>query len=228
MLLSDKELYADSIQFSYESSKPLLAGIYLHSRVGDRIALLGRNGCGKSTLLKILFGSIRPQHAYIRLNGQRTTKAFVSKDVCYLPQDSFLPTSLKMTQVIELMVKDKETRTRILEDDLLEHLQQVHIADFSGGELRYLEIMLLIHQPATFILLDEPFSGISPIVKERIAELILSLSPQKGFIISDHDYQNVLDVSNRIVLLQNGGCRILKDKKELELFYVPDGTFDSH
>lgn len=226
MLLSDKELYADSIQFSYENSKTLLTGAYLRCRIRDRIALLGRNGCGKSTLLKILFGSIRAQHAYIRLNGQRITKAFVSKDVCYLPQDSFLPTAIRVDQAVKLMIEDSKIREKITGDALLKPVAKELIANLAGGELRYLEIMLLVHQPATFMLLDEPFSGISPVVKENIAALIVSLSPQKGFIISDHDYQNVLEVSNQIVLLQNGGCRVLKDRRELEMFYVPEGTFD--
>lgn len=223
----ENELYVDSIQFSYNDRFQLLTGVYLSCKVGEVIGLLGRNGTGKSTLMKIIFGSLKPKYAFIRINGKSTKQAFTTQEVVYLPQASYLPTSERVKTVVKVMFSDKAKRSLILNDKRIHMLKDQKVYELSGGERRYLEILLLIHQKATFLLLDEPFSEIEPFYVEAIQELIRSHQSDKGFIISDHDYQNVLDVSTRITLLKDGGCMEIKDKRELELFYVPEGTFST-
>jgi ABC-type lipopolysaccharide export system ATPase subunit len=159
--------------------------------------------------------------------AKKVRTAFSTREVCYLPQDSFLPTAFTVKKSIEFMLSNKERVRKVEEDVIIKTILNTKIADISGGELRYLEIILLIEQEATFILLDEPFSGLSPLLKEKIQEVIVSKSKEKGFLISDHDYMNVLDISNQLMLLENGGCRKINRREELEQFYVPIGTFDN-
>lgn len=224
----DKELQVDSVQFHYPGKDDLLTGGFLRLKVGEITGLLGRNGTGKTTFMKIVFGALSAQHAYIRINGKKFRKAFSSKEVCYLPQDSFLPTAFTVIKAIRFMLSDENSRERVTSDEIIQKILNNKIADISTGERRYLEILLLIEQPASFILLDEPFSGISPILKERVQHLILSKSAKKGFLISDHDYLNVLEICHKIMLLENGGCRMISKKEDLELFYVPEGTFSKN
>lgn len=223
----EKELYIDSVAFSYHAHQTLLTGGFLQCKVGDTVALIGRNGSGKSTLMKILFGTIKAKHSYIRLNGRRIKSALSSKEVCYLPQDRFLPTALRVRKAVELMIPCVEKRKMILGHEIIDRIKDNLVADISGGECRLLEIMLLLNQPATFILLDEPFSGLSPLIKDEVAALILSFQKNKGIVLSDHDYRSTLSLCTQMVLLQNGSCRIINDRKELELFYLPEGTFSN-
>lgn len=225
-LTVERELYADSIEFSYNTQQQLLSGVYLSCKVGEVVALLGRNGCGKTTLMKIIFGVLRAKNAFIRLDGVRARHVFKTGEVCYLPQQRYLPGNILVRSAIKLMTSEGESRHAIQEDEVIAKVLHQKVAELSVGEQRYLELILLIHQPATFYLLDEPFSGVSPYLKERIQELIVQYKYSKGFIISDHHYHSVLDISSRIVLLQNGGCRRIDNKKDLEYFYVPEGTFD--
>lgn len=222
----DKELYGDSIEFAYNSRKTLLTGVYIQCKIGEVVALLGRNGCGKSTLLKILFGAIRPKNGLIRINGIRVIQGFLTKNICYLPQSSFLPPYNTVKGLIKLMVSKVENRVLIQEDVIVKKVLSQRIGELSIGERRYFELLLLLHQEVDFYLLDEPFSGVAPYMKEQIQELIRIHQPTKGFIISDHHYNSVLEVSTHILLLQNGGCRSIPNKKDLEMFYVPEGTFD--
>ncbi|MFZ4862859.1 ATP-binding cassette domain-containing protein [Sphingobacterium sp. Mn56C] len=224
--IADKELYIDSVEFSYSGTKTLLTGVYLNCKVGEVVALLGRNGCGKSTLLKILFGTLKPKNAFIRLNGTRIQQAYASREVCYMPQESLLPTAKTVKRIANLLVNDKNKIAELQANDIIAKIWNSKIADISTGEKRYVEFLLLLAQPATFILLDEPFSGLSPYLQERVHADILALKSEKGFIISDHHFRSVLQISTQIVLLQNGGCRAIADKKDLEFFYVPTGTFD--
>ncbi len=222
-----KELYVDSIAFSYSSNRePLLTGVYLKCSPGDVIALLGRNGCGKSTLMKIIFGTLKAHHSFIRLNGEKVDKCYRTKKVGYLPQHSFLPPSEKVCKLITLLVENPTAKDELLNGDRIQEMKDRKVYQLSGGERRYLELQLLINQPTDFLLLDEPFSGLEPIYKTLMIELIALHQMHKGFIISDHNYRDVLDVASQIILLQNGGCRYIQDQRELEYFYVPEGTFE--
>lgn len=224
--LAEKELFVDSVEFCYSGQRSLLTGGYLVLKVGQVLGFLGRNGTGKSTFMKIVFGSLKAQFAYIRVNGVKVNCAFATKEVCLLPQDSFLPTAKKVKTMINFMLKDEAIREEIYNDEIIKPILNNKVAELSAGELRYLEILLLLNQKATFILLDEPFTGISPVLKEKIQEHIRRLKDRKGIMVSDHDYMNVLEVSDQLLLLENGACRKIEKKEDLELFYLPEGTFD--
>jgi ABC-type lipopolysaccharide export system ATPase subunit len=105
--------------------------------------------------------------------------------------------------------------SNFLDDDLLIDLAKSKISNLSGGELRYLSIKLLLKTEAKFVMLDEPFNGVSPILVEVIKQLISEGSKSKGIILTDHDYQNVLDVANRFCLIFDGGIKPFTDKQEL-------------
>jgi ABC-type lipopolysaccharide export system ATPase subunit len=110
---------------------------------------------------------------------------------------------------------DRETAAAFFEDDVLNNLKGSKVSSLSGGELRYLEIKLLLNTNSKFVLLDEPFNGISPLITECIKKMIVSASGTKGILLTDHDFRNVLDVSNRCCLLFDGGLKTITDKTEL-------------
>lgn len=93
----------------------------------------------------------------------------------------------------------------------------------SGGEKRLLEILLMIYSDSAYTLIDEPFNGIAPVFKEEIKDLIKEQSAGKGFIITDHDYRNILDIATRIVIMYDGGTKQIKHMEELKYWgYIPD------
>ena len=207
-------LEADSITKAF-GGRAILTDIYLKCETGDILGLLGRNGTGKSTLLKILFGTLRADNKFIRLNGKVCNKLHaIPNAVCYLPQDSFLPKYQKIEKSVRLYLGDDQVAA-FFDDGVLNKLRGNRISDLSGGELRYLEIKLLLNTDVKFVLLDEPFNGISPLMTEYIKELIIRASSTKGIILTDHDFRNVLDVSNRCCLMFDGGLKQINDSAEL-------------
>lgn len=140
----------------------------------------------------------------------------------FLPQHSFLPSHKKIPHVIDLLIHDPQLKNLFLSDKRIDK----RVYQLSAGELRYLEVGLLLHQPTDFILLDEPFTGIEPIYIQYITDMIESFKAQKGFMISDHNYRSLLTISSHIILMENGGCRQVQNKLELEQFYLPPGTFE--
>ncbi len=207
-------LEVDSVIKRYGDRK-VLSDIYLKCITGDIIGLLGRNGSGKSTLLKIIFGSIYSDNRFIRINGEVYNQPFKTTGlVGYLPQHNFLLQHLSVYKTTSLYL-DADQIAPFLDDPIIGGLQHSKISSLSGGELRYLEIKLMLHSNYKFVLLDEPFNGVAPIVIERLKGIIIHHSKTKGIILTDHDYNNVLDVANRYCLIYEGAMKPIESKQDL-------------
>ncbi|WP_034894795.1 ATP-binding cassette domain-containing protein [Gillisia sp. Hel_I_29] len=207
-------LHVDSVRKSYRD-KLILTDIFLSCKQGEIVGLIGRNGSGKSTLLKIIFGIENAENKFIRVN-KKILQSFKesSKVINYLPQNNFLPKGFKIKTIINLFLPVNK-RARLKENVFIKPLLQKKYQVLSGGEKRILEILLLLNSEADFVLLDEPFNGVSPIVREQIIKYITDEKPNKGFIITDHDYENVMRVSDKILFLKNAGLKKITDKMEL-------------
>ena len=209
-----KNLHVDSIRKFYHH-KLILSDVFLSCRKGEIVGLIGRNGSGKSTLLKIIFGIENAENKFIRVN-EKVLKTFSDskKLINYLPQNHFLPKDIKVQNIIKLFLPQKK-RTELLKNTFIEPLLKKKFSVLSGGEKRILEILLLLSSETDFVLLDEPFNGVSPIVRDLIIKSINEKKPDKGFIITDHDYENVMKIADKILFLKNGSLKQITDKKEL-------------
>ncbi len=215
-------LEVDSIRKEFGTDQ-VLTDISLRCQPGDIIGLLGRNGSGKSTLLRIMFGTLYTDHKFIRINDKRIDQPFKTKNkIAYLNQDNFLPKNITVKQVVEIYFGNIDHK-KFLEDEVFAKVTDTKIQDLSGGESRYLEVKLLLNLDTQFVLLDEPFNGISPLHVELLKKIILDQSLKKGIILTDHDYRSVLDVANRYYVLFDGGLKKVETKKDLINWgYVPD------
>lgn len=204
----------DSVTKSY-NNKTILSDVFLSCQKGEIKGLIGRNGSGKSTLLKIIFGSEKAEYKFVRI-GEKVIKNVSDgrKLINYLPQDNFLPNNITIRKIIGLFL-DYESRIEMLNTEYLKPLLNKKNQELSGGERRIIEILLIIHSKAEFVLLDEPFNGVSPIIREHIIEYIKKRKKRKGYIITDHDYENVIHLADSIVYLQNGFLREIKEMSEL-------------
>lgn len=173
----DFQLEIDSVIKSFDN-KPLLSDISLRCKSGDIVGLFGRNGCGKTTLLQIIFGSTKAQNRFMRLNGKVIKTATFQKEISFLPQFQFLPNSITLAKAMSLYIPSKAFDI-ILNDILLKDRITNKIADFSYGEIRYVQAKLLLYNPSQFCLLDEPFSGLSPLLSEKLTSDIIRVSKKK-------------------------------------------------
>jgi lipopolysaccharide export system ATP-binding protein len=215
-------LVADSIRKEF-GRKQVLTDISLRCQPGDIIGLLGRNGSGKSTLLRILFGTLYTDYKFIRINDKILSQPFKTKHtIGYLHQDNFLPKNLTVKKIFEIYSRELDEKG-FLEDEVFSKILHTKIGNLSGGESRYLEVKLLLYLNSHFILLDEPFNGISPLHIELVKNMIRAKSKNKGILLTDHDYRNVLDIANKYYLLFDGGLRTIKTKQDLvDWGYVPE------
>jgi len=213
-------LHVDSVTKSF-GLKTILSDIFISCKQGEIVGLLGRNGCGKSTLLKIIFGSLQADNKFIRAGDRRITSLSDTRGrISYLPQNSFLPDNITVKKAISLFC-NKTGFEIIAGNELIKPLLDKRTSHLSSAERRLTEIFMIIFSDVDYTLIDEPFNGVAPIYKDEIKKLIKEKSADKGFIITDHDYRNILDVSTRIVLLHEGTTHMINNAEELKLHYLP-------
>lgn len=217
-----KELHVDSVMKSF-GNRQVLTDVFLSCSPGEIIGLLGRNGAGKSTLMKIIFGSMQADQKFVRVEDKIIKGISDNRNlISYLPQNHFLPNHVKISIIISLFCK-KTNASLLKKHDLIKPMLNKKTWELSTGEKRILEIFLIIHSEAKYVLIDEPFNGVSPIYKEVVKNLIKEHSKTKGFIITDHDYRNILNISDRIILIQDGGTKEISRKEELKFWgYIPE------
>ena len=213
-------LEIDSILKSF-GERTILADVYLKCCRGDIIALFGRNGTGKSTMLNIIYGTLKAERKFILIEGKVIKgPAFRSGLLAYLPQHPSFPSHLKVSRIAELCIAP-EDRKRFFADPILFRIRTSRICEISTGEQRYLEIKTTLFSPAPYILLDEPFSGVSPVVAEQIRKLMTESAQNHGIILTDHNFREVHKIANRITLLDDCYLKEIKNREEL----IPYGYY---
>ncbi len=204
----------DSIQKKYEH-KTILSDVYLKFSTGEIVGLLGRNGSGKSTLLKIIFGVEPADFKFIRINGVLKSKTSdLLKDISYLDQNHFIPKQFSVKKVISLSINKNEI-ANFYDDAMIQQIKDSFIQELSGGELRYLEIKIVLYNDSKFVFLDEPYNGLSPIMVTKINEIVTKNATKKGILITDHNYNEIIKISTKIILIKEGKTYPINDLKEL-------------
>lgn len=211
-----KTLEVKNITKSF-GSKQVLREASFSCQTGDIIGIFGRNGCGKSTLLKAIFGTLAADAFELSINGKPITngKVVSSQLISYLPQENFLPKEMKVRDVIPLFFPKGEDQDRIFYSKGVAVFDNTKVGNLSSGELRYLEILLLVHLEHPFMMLDEPFTMVEPLYKFEIQKLLRSFSSTKGFILTDHYYMDVLEISSKNFVLSEGNLFEINDPEDL-------------
>ena len=225
IILKKHILEVDGIQKRFDE-RVILSDIYLKCETSEIVGLLGRNGSGKSTLLKIIVGLVNAPNKCIRIDGVSKNNAIdLFNEISYLHQDQFIPNHLSVKKAISLSIDAKEIES-FSNDGFIKSIVRKKISNLSGGELRYLEIKIVLYNSSKFALLDEPYNGLSPIMVDVVNELIKANSEKKGIIITDHNYQNVIKISTRLVLTKDGKVHTINAKEDLiEQGYLSKNCF---
>jgi len=208
-------LEADGIQLEF-GLRRILSDVYLKCETGKITGLLGRNGQGKSCLMNIILGTLNSSSNSIRVDGAVTGNIRKHPELLlYLPQFNFIPKSLKVKQVMDdfkLPYTDFENRFPEFTAKMDQKVNQL-----SGGQWRTLEIYIIAKTPSLFAMLDEPFTHLNPIQIEKIKEFLQQEKANKGFLITDHMYSHLLDVSDTVYLLKDGKTHLTKTIDDLDM-----------
>jgi lipopolysaccharide export system ATP-binding protein len=195
---------------------------------GEVVGLLGPNGAGKTTTFYMFVGLARPDSGQVLLNGEEITDLPMylraRSGISYLPQEPSvfrqLSSEENLLAVLETLPLSPEQQRDRLEELLaqmgLETVRQSKAYMLSGGERRRLEIARSLTLQPSFILLDEPFSGIDPLTVRDLQELIRELSRSGiGVLITDHNVRETLSVTDRAYIVNHGKIMAKGTPKDL-------------
>jgi ABC-type multidrug transport system ATPase subunit len=204
--------------------RTILSDISFECNTGEIVGIFGRNGAGKSTLFNILFGTLKPDHAEIYFDG----KLFKPNEnqgrlIGYHTQDVMLPKFTKVHDIITMYLSPQQ-QDKVSNSAGVHEIRNKRISELSLGQQRYLQLLLLINLDHPFVILDEPFSMVEPLYKRLIQEKLQEYKGQKGFLISDHYYRDILDIADNIKLIKDGRMITITNEHDL----IDLGYLSSH
>ena len=177
------------------------------------IGLLGANGAGKTSLFKAISGLSKIDSGKIKFYQKdlhlMTLEERSNVGLNYVPQENSLFDDLSLEAIVELRFKEiSSDKSKQIENllDLMKLTDKANIKSkfLSGGEKRKTEILRAILLDSKFILLDEPFAGVDPISVEEIIKILKNFKKDLGIFISDHNFRDVMNVCDEIILLNQG------------------------
>ncbi|MCX8027925.1 MAG: ABC transporter ATP-binding protein [Thermodesulfovibrionales bacterium] len=207
--------------FSYEESSKILHDIDFSIAKGEVISILGPNGSGKTTLLRCINGLLKPKGGNIYVNGQdivHLKRKEIARHIAYVPQDhkSTFPYTvldvvlLGRTPYIGVFSSPKQSDIKsayeVLKSVGIEHLSNRPYTHLSGGEMRLVLIARALCSGAGVLLFDEPTSNLDLRHQGDVLRIIKDVSKSKGqsVLMTIHDINLAMMVSDRVILMKNG------------------------
>ncbi|HKD92488.1 MAG TPA: LPS export ABC transporter ATP-binding protein [Terriglobales bacterium] len=212
-----RTLSTDEIGKSFRGRR-VVNGVSLDVSQGEVVGLLGPNGAGKTTSFHIIVGLIPPDSGRVAIDGEDITDVPMylrarNFGVSYLPQEPSVFRKLTVEENILAVLEtqpiswdERHERLETLIEQLgLGHVRRSRGYALSGGERRRVEIARSLCISPSFILLDEPFSGIDPIAVLDLQKIIFDLKAAGiGILITDHNVRETLSVTDRAYIITEG------------------------
>ena len=212
----DNGLIVNKISKSY-GNKPIVRDLSLNIKKGEIVGLLGPNGAGKTTTFYMIVGLVKPDTGSIILDKIDVSDLPIyirgERGISYLPQEPSIFRGMNVEDnimsIIEIIEKDKSKHIIILENLLNEfdiaHVRKSKSIVLSGGERRRLEIARTLASNPSYLLLDEPLTGIDPVSIEEIKIIIKKLKRKNiGILITDHNVRETLKIVDKVYIVNEG------------------------
>ncbi|HWF11478.1 MAG TPA: LPS export ABC transporter ATP-binding protein [Bryobacteraceae bacterium] len=191
--------------------------VSVHVSRGEIVGLLGPNGAGKTTSFYMVVGLISPDSGKVLLDGMDLTNMPMFKraqqGISYLPQEASVFRKLTVQENLMAILQTRRLSGRARQDKMNSLIEQMGLGtvrrskgfQLSGGERRRVEIARSLAIEPSFLLLDEPFSGIDPIQVLELQRIILDLKRDGlGILVTDHNVRETLSVTDRAYIINAG------------------------
>ncbi|MEQ8172730.1 MAG: LPS export ABC transporter ATP-binding protein [Candidatus Eremiobacterota bacterium] len=237
------QIKVENLVKTYKGRK-VVDGVSFDVFTGEVVGLLGPNGAGKTTSFYMIVGLIKPQSGRVLLEDEDITRLPMyqraRKGIGYLPQESSIFRKLTVRDNVMIVWEnypfsreEKEEKLKdLLEEFSIAHLVEQPAFTLSGGERRRLELARAIATNPSFLLLDEPFTGVDPIAVADIQEIISHLKERGiGILITDHSVRETLAITDRAYIIRDGNILISGTSEEVannpvaKKFYLGEGFY---
>ncbi len=191
---------------------------------GEIFGIIGANGAGKSTVIKMIQGFIRPDNGDILINDQNPFDPASRLEMGYLPENPYFYTNLTPLELLRFSASASGLPKQLAEDRIKFLLETVNLYTFRKDRLRTFSkgmvqragiCFSLVHDPQV-VVLDEPMSGLDPLGRKMVTDLILTLRAQgKTILFCSHILNDVERICDRVAIMDKGCLKQTFTKKEL-------------
>jgi ABC-2 type transport system ATP-binding protein len=204
--------------------KEALKGLSFSVKKGEVFGFLGPNGAGKSTAIKILLNFIYPDSGKVFINNKCVHTYSLRKEIGYLPENPYLYDNLSPEELLSFKgrvcglrpLTIKERSEELLNGMNLLEVKKRPIRTFSKGMVQRLSLTLTLINNPNITILDEPFSGLDPLVRVEALELLLTLKEKgKTIFFSSHILNDIERICDRIAILNEGSLIYLGQSKDI-------------
>lgn len=209
-------LETKEISKSYRGRR-VVNDVSIHVNRGEVVGLLGPNGAGKTTSFYVVVGLITPDSGKVMLDGNDLTGMPMFQrarhGISYLPQEASVFRKLSVEENLMAILQTRSMKGHERRDKMNSLIEQMGLEtvrrskgyQLSGGERRRVEIARSLAIDPSFLLLDEPFSGIDPIQVIELQRIILDLKRKGiGILVTDHNVRETLGVVDRAYIINAG------------------------
>lgn len=210
------------------NTRHVVDGVSISVEQGSVVGLLGPNGAGKTTTFYMIVGIEKPDAGTVMLDGKDISAMPMYEraraGIGYLPQEASIFSKMTVEDNImailettDLNASEREVKMNALLDEFrLNHVRKSEGKALSGGERRRVEIARALATDPAFILLDEPFAGIDPIVVADIQGMIAHLAQRGiGVLITDHNVRETLSIVDKAYILAEGHILLHGDSETI-------------
>jgi lipopolysaccharide export system ATP-binding protein len=211
-----QKLETVEISKSYRGRR-VVDDVSVHVGRGEIVGLLGPNGAGKTTSFYMVVGLISPDSGRVLLDGKDLTNMPMFQrarhGISYLPQEASVFRKLTVEENLMAILQTRRISGRQRREKMNNLIDQMGLGtvrrsqgfQLSGGERRRVEIARSLAIEPSFLLLDEPFSGIDPIQVLELQRIILDLKRDGlGILVTDHNVRETLSVTDRAYIINEG------------------------
>lgn len=226
-----RKLDIKNITLSYDA-QPIVKGISFSISEGKITALIGPNGAGKSSTFRILSGLVIPDNGKVFLNGIQMKSFNDLRNHCgYLLETADFYTYLSGKKNLELLIsltKSSANATALLEMVGLTKDADKKVQHYSKGMKQRLGLAQVLIDNPSFLILDEPFNGLDPEVKELILKLLTDLKNKgKGILVSTHLLEDIETIADDFILLNEGEIYLSgsmdtfsSDRQNVKMYFI--------
>ena len=176
---------------------------------GDVFGFIGPNGAGKTTTLKTILGIIEPTSGEVKIFGENPQNISVKKRIGFMPENTYLYKYLTGDEFLDYAAGFYERKNWVLEKVGLDSARSRRLSTYSKGMLQRIGIAQAILHDPELIFLDEPMSGLDPIGRKMIKDLLLELKKSgKAIFLNSHILPDVEAVCDKYAIIAGG--KILK------------------
>ena len=216
-------LSVSNLSASYSANK-VLSDVNFQVMAGQTYGLIGLNGVGKTTLIKMALGLKTPDTGDIQIFGRSSQDAKAKTDVSYLPERFDPPWFLRGNEFVSFAAS--LYGRQVANDDIVKMAEMLSlrpnaltekVQGYSKGMRQKLGLIATVLTGCQMLILDEPMSGLDPLARSQVKDMLLGLKRQgKTIILSSHILSDMDEICDRVTVIHGGGAPFLGTPSELK------------